>query len=203
MTTQKCHPVRNLRQGEGGFTLIELMVVVAIIAILAAIGIPKMTAFVETAKTAEAVEQVGRISKAIRGYIDSHPGDSTSDALLATAIATTFPYLSSPAVSGKSITTIIPVLTIAENATFSYKILAFSLDTNRNVRLCIQAVPDPGATAPADTLFGSTIKKSVFYSETLPTGSGVSEVWEGRIFRAGYIDGTTALVAGGDCPTIS
>ncbi|MFN3078205.1 MAG: type IV pilin protein, partial [Alphaproteobacteria bacterium] len=140
--TQKHPSVSGVRRGEMGFTLIELMVVVAIIAILASIGIPKMTAFIKTAETAEAVEQMGKISKAIRGYIDSHP--AATPAGIKDALETTYPTLSASTDAGvvaTNITQLIPVLTIANNAKFSYKISNVTVDSaTRNAKFCIKAV---------------------------------------------------------------
>jgi type IV pilus assembly protein PilA len=47
----------------GGFTLIELMIVVAIVAILALLAIFGVSKFLATAKTAEATNTVGQINK--------------------------------------------------------------------------------------------------------------------------------------------
>jgi prepilin-type N-terminal cleavage/methylation domain-containing protein len=50
-----------------GFTLVEMMVVVAIIGILAAIGIPRMLGYIQEARTAEAITYLGKIATLIDG----------------------------------------------------------------------------------------------------------------------------------------
>jgi len=59
---------RELRKKSKGFTLIELMIVVAIIAILAAIAIPQYRKFQLKAKTAEAKDNIGAIRTAEEAY---------------------------------------------------------------------------------------------------------------------------------------
>lgn len=65
---------------EKGFTLIELMIVVAIIGVLAAVAIPAYVNFTRKAKTAEASTNLGAIYQGARAYFEGETGQKT-DAL--------------------------------------------------------------------------------------------------------------------------
>ena len=58
----------NKFRNENGFTLIELMIVVAIIAILAVVAVPQFTKYMKNAKTAEATEMLDLIKKGSASY---------------------------------------------------------------------------------------------------------------------------------------
>jgi len=58
-----------------GFTLIELMIVVAIIGLLAAVAVPAFTKYIRKAKTAEAIEHLEKIGTGARAYyLDERAG---------------------------------------------------------------------------------------------------------------------------------
>jgi prepilin-type N-terminal cleavage/methylation domain-containing protein len=68
------------RKKSGGFTLVELMIVVAIIGILAAVAIPAFTRYVKKSRTAEAVLHLG---KEWAGSLTYYETDHMSDQGLA------------------------------------------------------------------------------------------------------------------------
>ncbi|MBF0459887.1 MAG: prepilin-type N-terminal cleavage/methylation domain-containing protein [Magnetococcales bacterium] len=199
ITTRGNLPVRQARRGEGGFTLIELMVVVAIIAILASIGIPKMTAFIKTSETAEAVEQMGRISQALRGYIDSHPSMTTADVVTALASNNALTAQGSTNIGVGSLSTLIPHLTLASTAKFNYvaNVAAVSADSTvapgvkkDDLAICIEA-----RNATTDT--ATTNKAGLIWSLIKPVAN--ASLWEENVYRSSYVNNNLTYQSGGEC----
>jgi type IV pilus assembly protein PilA len=68
---------RAARQVRGGFTLVELMIVVAIIGVLAAVALPAFSRYVKKSRTAEAVGHLNKMWQSSVAYYEGDQGAGT------------------------------------------------------------------------------------------------------------------------------
>ena len=176
------------RRAQDGFTLVELMVVVAIIGILAAIGVPQLTKYIKRAETSEPTGRLGDIARNIQAYVDSKP--NISNTVLQTALGAKVMHPTKPATSATNLAGSITTLTIAAASEWSYKIEEITIDaTTRLATFCMSAQKVASATTGA-----------VFFSSTqVDTDAS----WDGHFHLGSYVQGeapsTTLVPAGGGC----
>nr|WP_275428305.1 pilin [Stenotrophomonas pavanii] len=89
------------KKRERGFTLIELMIVVAIVAILAAIAIPAFQNYVIKARVSEALVLAGGLKQVVIANASSNASDLGLGATL-TSAADKSPNVTSTSIDGKS-----------------------------------------------------------------------------------------------------
>lgn len=79
----------NIKQTQKGFTLIELMIVIAIIGILAAVALPAYSDYTQRAKMSEVILAGSGCRTELTEYISINGGPSASAALNLTCASTT------------------------------------------------------------------------------------------------------------------
>ncbi|GAB0058896.1 hypothetical protein SIID45300_03255 [Candidatus Magnetaquicoccaceae bacterium FCR-1] len=169
---------------EGGWTLFELMIAVTIIGILASVAIPSMVGYIYEAESNEAVEMAGRISKAVKIFVEQRPNVPAEDieALIAPGSGKKGNLVPGGAAADQ-LTSIIPTLTIPTDARFKYEISLDVIEQPFAVHMCIRAV----------SLYNE--QREILYSNEaskLPT-------WDNNVYRTKFVDTTNALLPGKWC----
>ena len=181
---------RTCRSDEGGFTLIELMVVVTIIGVLSSVAIPRYIAYVRSSQTAEVGQIAGSIVSGLQAYADAQNLTPTA----AAAAFDTYSLVTTGTAPTKDLTVLLPTLSVPKNATFNYSVSAIVATTGPqagDVAYCVNATGNANS---------SLVGGQVLYSSSpaVSTSSG----WVGRLYNKIYVNGVAGLTgaaAGGYC----
>ena len=179
-----------------GFTLVELMVVVAIIGILAAIGLPQLFRYVRNAEATEAVNMAGSIAKNLQGYQQAR---GLAAAGAATALNNSFSKPNAAAATPDGATTdldtLIPQMQLPPDHEFTYKVTA-SVGTsgvgNATLVFCILAakIGETNSTI----LYSSHASADPTWNRNYSTQRYVTEGSQQHA-AGGYCDANGAVVA--------
>jgi type IV pilus assembly protein PilA len=113
------------KKGQKGFTLIELMIVIAIIGILAAIAIPQFTTYKQKGYNIAAKADLKNAYTAAQGYFSDNPAGTVTDPLLLTNGFTPTANVTTAVGTGTQ-----AGLTITSTHTASNPAVVYSVDAN-------------------------------------------------------------------------
>jgi len=123
--------ITNMRQAQQGFTLIELMIVVAIIGILAAIAIPAYQDYINRAKVTEIATAADACKTSVAEYFQTLGALPASTSVAGCANNTT-QYISALTVTSGGVIKITPETTKAGSLPASEASLIFELAPTSN-----------------------------------------------------------------------
>lgn len=173
---------------EGGYTLVELMVVVTIIGVIAALGVPKLFGYIRTSETAEVSQTMGRVVGAVSAYAETQR--KTAAQLKTELDGTTL----QPGGTAKTeLSKIIPQIELQADSHFDYTL---DVDVGSSgtplageLVMCVIAKGRSNAGVPNGV---------VVFTNVANTGKG----WDGHINRLPYVKGSSdekLIDAGGYC----
>jgi type IV pilus assembly protein PilA len=154
-----------------GFTLIELMIVVAIIGILAAIAIPAYQDYTVRAQVTEGMNLAGAVETGIADYFASVGSFPTTLSSVGILSSPSGKYVNSIALTGGAISV---MYGNQANSNVNGQTLALTPYTDGNqdvIWVCGAHAPPTGASLPTGVTAGTTSVADKYLPQTCRTGS--------------------------------
>lgn len=162
-----------------GYTLIELLIVVAIIGILAAIAVPSYNTYMVRSKVAEMISTADSAKNAIAEYMTTHNGQFPQDAAQAGVAPGTSPMVGSLTVGAKNGEIIVTSnkenvgadLTITLTPTFESNTVKWTCRASGEAQFAPASCRAPEAAAPATPAAPEATHAEPAKTETAPAAT--------------------------------
>jgi type IV pilus assembly protein PilA len=166
----KCYKVSgvqlNMKAPQNGFTLIELMIVVAIIGILAAIAIPAYQDYTVRAQVTEGMNLAGAVETGIADYFANTGSFPTALSSVGISSAPTGKYVSNLTITGGAIVVTYGLQANSNVATQNLTLTPYTDGSQDIIWVCGAHTPPTGATLPTGVVSGVTTVADKYLPQT-------------------------------------
>ena len=181
------------QSSQGGFTLIELMVVVAIIGILASIGIPVFQNFVKQAQTTDPTQNSAAIAASVNGML----GVGMTVAAVVSAVDGMVEDPTEATGGTHNISTALASMawSLSSGTTWEYTVHAKANATSGASPPIFVCVTAQAGSVSGAAWTAATSPTYVYFSSVPSAKTG----WTQNTFTGNYVSGTATVPAGGSC----
>jgi type IV pilus assembly protein PilA len=160
-----------MKAPQNGFTLIELMIVVAIIGILAAIAIPAYQDYTVRAQVTEGMNLAGAVETGIADYFANTGSFPTALSTVGISSSPTGKYVSNITLTGGAIVVTYGLQANSNVATHNLTLTPYTDGNQDIIWVCGAHTPPPGAILPSGVLAGVTTVADKYLPQTCRSGS--------------------------------